>query len=520
MILKKPFAFFIKIFKPLHLLMSFLLGYLLYLSDNIIKFLNEYIYSSLNVIDKSIIEKLINNNIYIIPIILIILFIIVLSVMFKKNKPITFYFVGIFCFIFVLVINIYTANFFNILSENIVSIKTVKLIHDLILINMIVLSFLFVFLFTRGIGINFKKIDFTSDALKLDINESDNEEVEFNVDIDFDEKRRKRKEKLRNLKYFYVENKFILNIVIISILLVSLGATIYFVIKSNEKNEEGIYYNYKNFSLKVNDTMIVNKDYMGNKITNDYLIVVNTNIKSIYDSNSLRLNDFSLTIDDIKFKPVKKYFDSLLDLGNFYDEKILPTEYTDYLFVFEIPKKYIKDEMYFSYNSEGNVIDVYLNPKELLNNEVTENKKITENLKFEGALNNVEFKINEFTLSDKFLIEYDYCINEDNCYKSKEYLRPSLDENYDKTILKLYIEYNSASNLDVNNFYKLLSKFGTLEYKIGNKWYTIYKFEEIKSKKVNSKTDVYVGVNSNVLNAESIKLVFNVRGLKYEYLLK
>lgn len=520
MILKKPYAFFIKLFKPLHLLMSLGLIYLVYLSNNIIKFLNDYIYSSSSTVDKTVIEKLISNVLYILPIVLIILFLLILSIMFKKNKPITFYFVGIFCLIFVLVINIYTANFFNVLSENIVSIKSVKLIHDLELINMIVLSVFFVFLFARGIGIDFKKFDFNSDILKLDINETDNEEVEFNVDIDFNEKKRKRKEKLRNLKYFYVENKFILNIVIVSILLVSLGATIYFVIKNNQKNEEGIYYNYNTFSFKVNNTIILNKDYMGNTITDDYLIVVNTNIRSIYASNSLHLNDFSLKINDIKFKPVRKYFNSLMDLGNFYDEQILSTEYTDYLFVFEIPKKYIKDEMYFSYNSEGNVIDVYLNPKELLNNEVTENKKITENLKFEGALNNVEFKINEFTLSDKFLIEYDYCINEDNCYKSKEYLRPSLDENYDKVVLKLNVDYKSNSDLDVKTFYKLLSKFGTLEYKINDKWYTNYKFEEIKSKKVNSKTDVYVGVNSNVLNAESIKLVFNVRGLKYEYLLK
>lgn len=520
MILKKPYAFFIKMFKPLHLLMSLSLVYLVYLNNNIIKFLNDYIYSSSSVVNTIVIEKLISNVLYILPIVLIILFMFILGVMFKKNKPITFYFVGIFCLIFVLVINIYTINFFNILSENIISVKTVKLIHDLVLINMIILSALFVFLFARGIGIDFKKFDFTSDTLKLDINEADKEEVELNVDVDFNEKKRKRKEKLRNLKYFYVENKFILNITIIFILLISLGATIYFVIKNNEKNEEGVYYNFKTFSFKVNNTMILNKDYMGNKITDNYLIIVNTNIRSIYASNSLHLNDFSLKISDIKFKPVRKYFNSLIDLGNFYDEQILPTEYTDYLFVFEIPKKYIKDEMYFSYNSEGDVIDIYLNPKELLNTEVTENKKITENLKFEGALSNVEFKINQFELSDKFLIEYDYCVNEDNCYKSKEYLRPSLDENYDKVILKLNVDYKSTSYLDVKTFYNLLSKFGVLEYKISDKWYTNYKFEEIKSKKVNSKTDVYIGVNSNVLNAESIKFVFNVRGLKYEYLLK
>jgi len=214
MILKKPYAFFIKMFKPIHLILSILVLYLISLSNDILRFLNNYMYSSESVVAEEIIESLINNSFYFIPVAMIILFLILLSVMYKKNKPVIFYFVGIFSFIIVLVINIYTINFLNILVENIVSIKAIKLIHDLVLINMLIESGCLVFLFVRGVGIDFKKFDFNSDISQFEMNESDKEEFEVNVNIDFNERKRKRKESFRNLKYLYIENKLIINILL------------------------------------------------------------------------------------------------------------------------------------------------------------------------------------------------------------------------------------------------------------------------------------------------------------------
>ena len=45
-------------------------------------------------------------------------------------------------------------------------------------------------------------------------------------------------------------------------------------------------------------------------------------------------------------------------------------------------------------------------------------------------------------------------------------------------------------------------------------------FEEIKSNKTSDNKNVYIGINEVITNAESIKLVFSVRGAKYEYVLK
>lgn len=521
MILKKPYAFFIKMFKPLHLVLSLAVFYLITLSNDVLVFLNNHIYSASNVVNEETINLLINNAFYIIPSIMIGLFLFLLSIMYKKNKPVTFYFFCIFAFIVVLVIDIYTINFLKVLIDNIVSIKLIKLIHDLVLINMLLESVCLILLFIRGIGLDFKKFDFNSDITQFKISESDREEFEVNLNIDFEERKRKRKKNFRSFKYLYLENKLIINIFIIVSLILLTFEIIYFSNKYSKFNSENVYYETDSFIFKVNSTTILNTDFQGNKITDNYLLIVDTNIKPKYYNQNLYLNDFGLRIENFLFKPIEKYSNKLIDLGNVYQEEILRMEYSDYLFVFEIPEKYISSDMTFRYSSGGNLTSVSLNPK-ILNNEETvlETKKISETLKFQKPLNGIEFKINSYELRDKFLINYKYCIKEDYCILSREYLKPSIDENYDKVVLKVDVEYTGDSDLDVNKFYDLLSNFGIISYKVDNKWINVYKFEEIISKKTSSKNNIYIGLNSNVLSAESIKLVFDMRGKKYEYVLK
>lgn len=521
MILKKPYAFFIKIFKPMHLLLFSVVLYLIYISNNVLKFLNSHMYSPEIVVEKSLIQTLIKDSFYAIPIIVMVLFLVLLTVMYKKNKPIVFYFVGIFSFLVVLVINVYSLNFLNILSEHIVSVKSIKLIHDLVLINMIIESIIVVVLFIRGVGLDFKKFDFSSDILRFDVSDSDREEFELNVNIDFAERKRKRKEKYRKIKYVYIENKLIINIFIILFLIVVFGTVGYVINKNSVKNKEGVFYSMENFSFKVNNTTLLNTDFRNNKITNNYLIIINATINPNYDQQVLYLNDFSLNIGEQVFKPVKKYFDKLKDLGEFYDDTPIPSGGKTYLFVYEIPEKLILDDMSFRYISEGKSIDIQLSPVKFSKKEqFLVNANIKEELIFEGDLNGVKIKVEDFEINEKFVIKYNYCISKDDCILSKEYLIPSLDENYDKVVLKLKLDYEKGEKKETSTFYDFLNNYGGIEYKIEDAWYGIYKFENIKSNRVLIEDYVYLGINSNILNAESIKFVFGFQNKKYNYILK
>jgi len=521
MILRKPYAFFIKMFKPIHFILALLVAYLIYLENRILNFLNAYIYSSTNSAVQNIKEQLASNLIYIIPIVIMILSLIILGVMFRKKKPVTFYVVNVFSFIVIIIINMYASNFLGMLEESIVSVKTVKLIHDLILLNMIIESIIFIFLVVRGMGINFKKFDFDSEISKFDISESDKEEFELDINVDLAESKRKRRRNFRYLKYAYIENRFLINCVSIIIICV-LGLSIFGIVNMNKnKNKEGFVYAASTFSFGVDETIMLNTDYKGKKITDDYLIVVNTKVNSYMRDNYLFLKDFSLKIGDVKFKPTTDYNKLLIDLGNSYDGEELPLEFTNYLFVYEIPEKFTTSEMIFSYANGGSSIDIKLNPKKLLDNKEVESKKITEEIEFSKSLGDLKFKINEYDIKDKFMLEYNYCVKDNDCIVSREYIRPSLDKNYDKYILKLNLEYSDNSNLNLNTFYKFFDRFGEIQYKIGDNWYSQGSgFEDIKSKKASDKNIAYIGIRSDIINATSIKLVFSIRGLSYEYLLK
>lgn len=521
MILRKPYAFFIKIFKPMHFALAILIAYLIYLDNKIMSFLSIYINSDTNVVGQSIRNNLVSPLIYIIPIIIIILSLIILGIMFRKKKPITFYVINIFAFIVILIVNLYVSNFLGILEKYIVAVRTVKLIHDLTFINISIESVAFVFFVVRGMGVNFKKFDFSSELSKMNISESDKEEFELDINVDLAEAKRKRRRKLRYLKYTYIEHKFLINcILIVTVCIIAL--TVYSTINIYTKNnKEGVIYSAGLFNFGVDKTLILNTDYKGNVITENDLIVVDTKLQSNMNDINLFLKDFTLKAGDVSFYPTEKYSSLLFDLGVQYNENTLTNEYKNYIFVYEIPKSYLNDNLLFSYSNQGKNINISLNPVEYKNKEVSISKKLGEEISFEDTLGDIKFKIENFELNNKFLIDYRYCIKENDCVSSKEYIIPSINQNFDKQVLKLTIDYNNGNNSNFNEFYDLFSKYGTISYKIGDNWYSQNKnFENIKSSKTNDNSTTYIGVNSEIRNAENIKLVFNVRNAEYEYTLK
>ena len=518
MVLRKPYAFFISIFKPIHVAVAITIAYLIYLNIKILKFLNTYMYSSNSVIGESIKSDLINNFLFIIPVFIILISLIIIGIMVRKKKSVAFYLINIFLYIVVVVISLYTSNFLGVMQESIVSVRVIKLMHDLVLINILIESVTFIFFIIRGLALNLKKFNFDSEISEFDVSESDKEEFEFDINVDLSEARRKRKKNLRFIKYKYLENRFKINIIITTVLALIIGLIIFIISSYQNIKKEGNVYTVNTLNIGVDNTMILNSNFKGEKITEGYLIVVNCRMQSF---DTIYLNDFNLKIGDAKFKPTTKYSNYLIDIGNAFEESQKINEYRNYLFVYEIPEKFVTSDMTFNYSNQGKNLSIKINPINLVFNELTISKGIKDELSFADSLGNISFKINDYEIKNSYLFEYKYCIKDNDCIASKEYIKPSINTNFDKVILKLNVNYIDNSNLNINNFYSFFDKFGSIQYKIGDNWYLqSANFEELKSSKVNTKNDVYIGVNSNIINAESIKLIFNIRNSKYEYLLK
>ena len=520
MVLRKPYALFIKLFRPIHFIFIICTGILIYNENKILTFLNSYLYTD-NIFEFNNVSKdLISSALFIIPIILMIFSLLMFGIMFRKKKPYIFYFVSIFLFLAILVINIYNSNFLKVFESTTVSIKAVKLIHDFNLMTILLEAALIFIYVIRGFGINFKKFDFSSDIAKFDIKEEDKEEFELDLKFDFNETKRKRREKLRNLKYIYLENKFIINLISCVVLVIIAGLIIFKYVKRNTYNTESVEYNLDGFNIIVDSTNLINTNYEGNRITENYLVIVNAKLNTYSGTKALYLKDFTLKIGNATIYPTKKYAKYLTDVGSVYNNNNLTNEYRNYLFVYEIPLKFITSDMFFTYSNLGYSFDIKLKPKNLVyGNDSIKVKKGSEIL-FDKTLGNLSFNIKSYEIKDYYKIDYDYCISNNNCFNSIEYLRPSIDENFDKTILKLDIDYNNETSLSLDTFYDLLKQFGDIYYLKDNVWkIQDSSFEYITSKKGSNNYN-YIGIDKDIKDSKSIKFVFNIRGIKYEYILK
>ena len=517
MILRKPYAFFIRMFKPIHLALGVLIGYLLFLESRMFGFLDKNIYSSLNFVGQNIKSEYVSNNVYIIPIIVIVLFTGILTVMYYKKKPMLFYVIGIFAMIVILVININSINFFTTLEESIVSIKNAKLIHDLVFISMLIEGVLLIFVLIRGAGVNIKKFNFDSDISKIDIKDSDNEEFEVNIEFNIDKTKREHKRRIRYLKYAYAEKKLLINIVVIVVVLM-IGLCVFVIIKNQPKvYSENELVNTNTCDIIINNSYIVSSAYDGKKITDNSLIVVDTKIKSNYMSAKVYLKDFNINIGNAIYTPTTMYNKYLIDLGNGYYDADAIEEYTNYLFVYEIPSDLINKKIIFTYNDGEKTKQIRINPAaiEHKNNEIVKN--ISEELSFNDRLSGIKFKINSYEIQDRFTLNYRYCISENDCINSIEYIKGSIDENFDKAVIKLNVEYENNSDMKMPSFYNLLTTYGYIEYRINDMIKTQNKIELINSTKLNEKNVMYLGVNNEIKSASEVSLVFNIRGVKYIY---
>lgn len=515
MILRKPYAFFIKYFKLIHVVLAFLSMFLIYKTGLVVSFFNDYLNSTTSVVGQEIVGNLFDSSMIIIPILMIFLCSVILGIMFKKEKPLLFYFVSILIFVVILVLTIYSRSFVISMETYVMNIKAVKLTHDLLVISILLESFIFIIFFTRGLGLNFKKFDFSSDIINIDINEKDKEEVELSLNVDINKKRRNNKKNIRYFKYYYIENKFLINIIIIILLFISLFSVCYRLFVFKNYYSEGTFVTVNGVNLGVENTYILKET------DENYLIGIDLKVNTSLQNKSLFVNDLYLKIENYKILSINNYCDNYTDIGDCYKGEDLSSEFDNYLFFYEIPKIYYNGDIKLEYVTLTDEVEFKIEPIKLTESINVKTAKLTEKIIFEEkTLKDINFKINSFQISSKIPIKYNYCYKSNDCIESIEYLKPTVDSNYDKVILKLDVSYNSNSK-NYSNFYKFFEKYGSITYKTNGKEY-IQKngFEQLKSNKLKEKNVVYISVVEDILNADEISIDFNIRNKKYKYILK
>lgn len=525
MILRKPYAFFIKHFKLFNIILTGLEIYVLYKLCFLFQFFSEYSSYPQGAIGQDLIGILMNKYLFISLAIILLSSLILLGILHIKKKPIKLYLFIIITNICIVILLLFTYNILATIQNQIIENRTAYVYRDFFAIVSILQLIIIIFTCIRSLGFDIKSFSFGKDLEELQIDVSDNEEFELQIDVDSDKFKRNINKNKRYLKYFIHENKFA--IVLVSTIIVAVASYLIY-------SRMGIYFNaiekdkmveVDNFIMGTTNSYLTTLDYKGNIISSDSaFVVVNIKLKVSGSKEKLNVARFGLVIDDTIYYHTTNYNSKLLDLGTIYNNQVITSDFEHYLLVFEIPKNKENKKMYLQYDTEDDKqLKFKLNTIDLDGNTNLETIELGNILKFDNDLiKDGNLVINSFEVSDKFRVDYKFCITDNECYDSYEYIVPDYKSNYDKTILKISgtLELNE-SNISSSSLFNFINDYGTIVYKInGETKRQEISVVEVKPSKTTVKNTYYIEVLDEIKNAENISIEFNIRNNKYTYVIK
>ena len=325
MIFRKPYAFLIKHFRLIHLIISAILVYLVSYSNNIYKYINLCIDDAVNRYNAL---QYINYNIYIYMIIGLLLFGIIYWLFKYKDKPRNVYVISIGGYILVGIFLAILFNYFGKLPNNIIEQKEIRAYRDILLIFLGFQYIVIIIMVIRGFGFDIKKFNFTKDSKELDLNHEDGEEVEVDVNINTTNIIRGIRKQRRELGYFFQEYKiFILVIVGVLLFIGIFTGYNYFSKKFKIYNE--------NEAIGYNNYIVIKDSYYNIDVNSNYIIVKFDAAKNGVEEK-LNINNFILIINGTEYMPNKNICYNFDRLGNCYKKQYITSELRSYIMVYEV----------------------------------------------------------------------------------------------------------------------------------------------------------------------------------------
>lgn len=524
MILRKPYAILIKHFKLIHVFLTLISVFLFLRCHDILNFINDYIVNSGFIVEDYQIDKLMPFYLNTVVVFMIIFNIIVAILLKNKGKSITFYIINIVFNIILLISFIYSGSLFDSMQIKIVDTRIVRALRDLFTALDFILIISFIMYAFRATGFDVKKFNFTKDLIDLQIEEEDNEEVEVAVDIDVNKIDRTRRKLFRMIKYFYLENKFICDIVLSSVSIIVLVFVIFNLLNKEESYKQFELYNTSGYSFQIEDVYVTNKDKDGNVIFDDKsFVILEVKIKKNGTSTQKLISSrFEIKANNRTYyhnNVYNKYFD---DFGNVYINQDLKSDFERYFLVYMINNSDMDNKIYLNY------VDLYRERSFNINLVSLDNNKIdsiilNEEKTFKNSIiTDYKLLINKYELNDKITVNYKYCPQKDKCINAKEYIVPNISSNYDKAVLRIDGSLNvpESYNSYVTSMENLITRFGYIKYIKNNKVYYSDILGVLKSNMVNQPNTSYYEVKEDVLSADKVTLVIRVRNISYELLLK
>lgn len=520
MIVRKPYAFLIKYFKVIHIILFVLMTYMLFRVRSIYMFFRNFLRSGTFIYVSNMASKYISLPMIITCILLVLFLLLIYFLMRQKKKPVFYYLSATIFYVVTFISLLYLTTVFSSLEYTSYNNQYLVIFRDLTMV-LYYLNFIFLAIsFIRGFGFNVKKFNFEKDIKELDITEEDREEIEVGVTIDKEKFSNFFRKRRRYLKYYFKENAYIL---IVFLVITLLSTSAYFTFNRlviNKIYTESDIVSINQIDHIINDSYITNKDKNGKEIKsgNNYVIINFTLYNKNVDNKVVDISKYRLKINNKYYYPNYNITSSFSDLGKIYDgQKLLSNNSQTYILVFNIEDNKNKNMILEMYKSEieknGDISYLYenvkLEPKEFIKKDLGTYKFMNPVSLSDTYLNANTFTMNKYELLDIENYTYTKCDNSIEGGKCVDY-NASVVPKVGKVILK--IEYGMDVNLqEIFNNLNIKYQKNKKEYEIKN---TL-----IKNITPNNYQEqiVLLEVSNDIKDASDIEFLFDFRGITFKY---
>ena len=504
MVFKKPYGFLIKHFRLIHLILT---GLYIYLAIKVNRILRYYINFGAGIASKLDANNYITSYYIIASLLAIGICLVIYILMRHKKKPRMLYIILIlFSFVVALVIQ-YSYQGLETIYISVLDTKSLRLYQDLLRILSLFQYFAIAVVLVRGLGFDIKKFNFVQDLEELDIDIHDDEEVELTLN-GTDSVVRKIRRNVRELKYYYFENKVFINIIVIVILAVGIFSWFFNVQVIHKVYQQNESFSTDEFTFQVLASYITNRGFDNQEIMDDdtSFVVVRMNIGSRSGSRELNTGNLILKVNHHNYSIDKRYVSRFADLGSAYrNQKIDGAE--TYLFIYLIQNEDISKKMKIVYAEDKTV---YLDPVMLDQVKDTKNYSLGETIDLsQSSLGSGSFKVQLLEVQDSFSYPYQYEMG------GQIYTNQLSISSRQNTILHLVITSSYPYGL---TDYSFLERYAKLYYKVEDKEYSSSAFDD--KTPGNYKDGLYLSVDKKILEASNIWFVIQVRNCQYVYTLK
>lgn len=527
MILKKPYAFLIKNFRLIHLVLTVLIAYLLFRTYNLYNFFSRYVSNVYATLSDAIPSNYITIFMFLVSIIIIVFSLAMYLLMRKKEKPknlyislstyYILYFIGLILY-FVL---------FKSMEAHQLSIRNAMIYRDITFIIALPQVALLVLSLIRAVGFDIKKFNFSKDLKELDIAEEDNEEFEFVLGVDSYKYFRSLRRRAREFKYYVLENKFMFTILMgltfsVLLILTILNFTVY-----NRTYNKHQRVSANNLTLQVNNSYLTNIGYNGKIIDNGkYFLVVNITFENKSgQSTVLELSNYELLTKNGKVYPTLSRSLHFVDFGAGYSkEKIEKDTAPTYILVYELTKKdlasrytlkIIDSVEYNAGTMNAKYKKIALKPMKYMSMKEVGTYKLGKPVTmYDSILRNTSLLINSYEFKNKYTYKYEACITT-NCRDVTDVVTADVAKSKTLLILNGNLKLDKTSDFAQNSKFSLSFFDAFVQIKYDDKIGPV-----VNATPASIQEKYILQVDENVAKAKNIELIITVRNKKYILKLK